>query len=192
MARAERMTYTLWASESMVVIRPRAQGRLLRGVALDLEEAFPPGPGERFGQDVDDDDLEAGMDELARDRQPDPAVAAQDVVARKLADCVDHSPGLPPSAGRLHHKVLGHDPDRAEDQPDSQEREDHRPDTPGVGERLNLSEADGGQGDHRHVERVERPPARFDDQIPARADDDGGDNYRQPDPNVSGVDRGGC
>ena len=94
----------------------RPQGRLLGRVAFDLEEALAPGPGQGFGQDVDDHDLESGVDEFPRDGQADAAVAAQDVVARKLVDRLDHSFGLPPSAGRLDHKVLGHDPDRAEDE----------------------------------------------------------------------------
>ena len=58
-----------------------AQRCLLGRVALDLEEALAPRPAQRFGQDVDDHDLAAGMDELTRHRLPHTAVSAQDVVA---------------------------------------------------------------------------------------------------------------
>ena len=133
------------------------------------------------------------MDELACHGQADPAVAAQDVVARKLVDCLDHSFGLPSSARRLNHKVLGHDADRAEDEPDPHDRKDHRPDAAGIGERLDFSETDGGEGDDRHVERIEQSPARLDDDVARRTDDDAADDDGQPDPDVGARDHGrGC
>jgi hypothetical protein len=89
----------------------RLERGFFRGVAFDLEEAFTTGTGQRFGEDVDDDDLQARMHQFACDRVPDAAVAAQDVVARQFADRIGHPSGLPIAAGRFDDEVLRHDPD---------------------------------------------------------------------------------
>jgi hypothetical protein len=47
-----------------------AQGRLFGRVAFDLEESLAPGAAQRLGQDVDDHDLAAGVDEFAATVRP--------------------------------------------------------------------------------------------------------------------------
>ena len=158
-----------------------AERDLLGRVPFDFQEALAARATERVGQDVDDHDLQARMDELAGDRGTDASEPAEDVVVPQLAHRIGHSLRLPTSARRFNNKVLGHDADRSEDETNPGHRQDHRPDPARVIEGAHFPEPHGREGDDRHVDGVQERPAGFDYQVARGPDDDRAGDDAEPD-----------
>jgi len=146
------------------------------------------GPLERVGQDVDDDELLAGLDELSRDCRADAPVAAQDVVVAELGHGFGHPSRLPSLTRRFGDHRLGHDSDAAVDDADPADREKHGPDPLRHSDQLaDLAESNGGHRDHGHVDRIGGAP-REEDDIADRTDDHRRQHDPDPEPNVAALD----
>ena len=152
--------------------------RVVRRVAGDHEHAIGGRPFDRDGVDVDDDEANLGVTQLARDGASHPTVAAQDEVPAQPLDRFRHPAPLQSSADRLGNECLGDETDRAEDDRNAADRQDASPQPAHAVELAHFLEADRGQRDDRHVERVADRPVH--EHKPGRTHRRDKGDYRQP------------
>ena len=128
-------------------------------VAEDAGQVLGARPRDVLGVAVDDDERPSADRELPAQAASHAPVAADDDVLLEVPDHCVHLPFAEDLAqAHLQHRLAEVD-DAEQEHAEADEEVDDDHDAPGVAERVDLVVADGREGDHRHVEGVEEPPA---------------------------------